>query len=400
MKKLARFTSATIAGILLCGFAATPASAGLAGTPRITKMTRHELLIPGTTPTNTGNSQINHSTVLADGGIAVCGFFNGVRKFGKTTITNRKSTKDISHIWQKVDAFVAKADASGNWVWAASVPATLGGDCRTISEQPDGQIRVRVNTSGVSEFAGTTMTGSVNADIFVSRAGKPLKMLAAQPEPEQVPVANVEIYPITALGVAPAIYAGKPTQFVTTWNINGALTNVDFSPTDAVEGATYPLPGILAKWSGSSWSWVVKTPGTTEISAPILAPTSDGGVVVTLRRLDTSPLQFDGFTATSGENALAKFNANGQPVWGFEVPHRRITAYAELPGQQFAVAQGVESAFVVGHFKLQVYSAAGKLLQTLNLPHLAFPPRSIHFTGTKSAWLQTNNSVILLRAQP
>jgi Excalibur calcium-binding domain len=367
-----------------------PASATAPSITDLSKLVRHEILIPGTTYMNTGGSQIDHSTLLSDGGVAVCGFFEGTRKFGNTTITSHKViSNDPNAPYKNADPYVAKADSTGKWVWAAAVNATEGGFCRTVSQQSDGLIRVRINFEGNATFGGKRLLGAKNADLFISNAGLPLNFLETQLEPEDV-VSNTNLSEYTPLEISPAFIGGTVSAWTTYWNINGTTTGVDVNGSAA---------GILGKKVGNSWSWVVATPGNTAIQ-PMwdFVPTSEGGVVAGLAKWQGSQLSFAGFTATTGVTAIAKFDNVGQPVWGFEVPNRQITAYAELSDHQFAVTQGIETAFEVSDFKLQIYKENGQLQQNLNLPRMAFPPRSIHITKQNSVWLQTTNSLILLEA--
>lgn len=377
-------------GIILVNLAASSHALAAGQTmPQISDLVRQELLLPGSTYTNTADSQIYYSTLAGDGGVVVCGSFKGTKTFGKSKIVSHKVAHANPQYWYKdLDVFVAKADLSGKWAWAARVSATGGASCRTISMRPDGSYRVRINYEGTAAAASKTLAGSGAGDFFVSKSGKPLALATAEPEPKDM-TGKTNAYSYSPLEASPAFVGFQTSSWTTTWNIQGSQTEVDLNDSHG---------GLLGKKVGSTWAWVEATPGDTEIMPDFQSvPTADGGVVVALSRYAGSSLAYAGFNATTGLNSLAKFDSKGQPVWGFEIPEREISAYAELPNNQFIVSQGIEGFFEVSDFKLQVYSQNGKANQTLKLSNLVFPPRHIFVVSQNRIWLQTNNSVILLK---
>lgn len=356
-------------------------------TPTLSGMVRTDLLIPGTTYMNTGNSQIDHGALTSDGGAVVCGFIYGKRTFGKTTIASHKVTNpDPNSPWQEVDPFIAKASADGKWLWAVTVPSTLGGSCRTVSVLPNGSIRARINFQGSAKFAGKTLNGPGNADVLVTYSGQPTDLSSAPAEPEST-IAGTNLYTYTDLEESPAYVGGRSFGETTYWNVKGSTLALD-RLTDA--------GGVVAKMHGNGWDWVTRTPGNSEVGDVAIAVTKDGGAVTSLRNWGTDPVTYAGFTSTTGQDSLIKFDSTGLIVWGFEVPDRKITAFADLSSDNFIITQGVESAFEVTNFKLQIYSMSGQLQQSLALPNVGFPPREIYVVSKNKVWLRTSNSLILL----
>lgn len=336
---------------------------------------------------NTGNSQVDHGAITSDGGAVVCGYIFGKRTFGKSTIASHKVLNpDPNSPWQQADPFIAKASAEGKWLWAVSVPATLGGSCRTLSVLPNGSIRARINFEGSATFAGKTLSGIDSADVLVTGSGLPSNFSTTQAEPESV-VAGSNLYTYTDLNESPAFVGGRAFGATTYWNVKGSVVGLD---------RLTAAGGVVAKKNGNGWDWVTRTPGNSEVGGVAIVATRDGGAVTSLRKWGTDSMTYAGFTSTTGQNPLIKFDSTGHIVWGFEVPDRRITAFTELPDNNFMITQGSESAFEVSNFKLQVYTMSGQLQQNLDLNNVGFPPREIYVISKNKVWLRTSNSLILL----
>ncbi|MFO7659852.1 MAG: clostripain-related cysteine peptidase, partial [Candidatus Cloacimonadaceae bacterium] len=102
----------------------------------------------------------------ADGNSYFTGFFNGNITFGSTTLTNSGG----------YDIFVAKLDASGNWMWAKRAGGTDLDQVFGISVDAGGNAYVtgRFASSGIT-FGSTTLTNSSYSntygyhDIFVAK---------------------------------------------------------------------------------------------------------------------------------------------------------------------------------------------------------------------------------------
>ncbi|MBK8254500.1 MAG: hypothetical protein IPK82_17760 [Polyangiaceae bacterium] len=92
---------------------------------------------------------------LPDGGAVFAGTFDGVVKFGPTTLTSIAGP----------DAFVARVDALGNVVYALQF---INADARALTVEPGGDILVAGDFTGTSQFGAISLTSTQN-DLFVTR---------------------------------------------------------------------------------------------------------------------------------------------------------------------------------------------------------------------------------------
>ena len=98
-------------------------------------------------------------SVLADGSSIVVGFIAASATFGSTNLTGFGSN----------DLFVAKVDASGNWVWAKNAGGS-GSDVGTgVSALPDGSSIITGYFAGTAAFGSTTLTSAGGDDIVVAK---------------------------------------------------------------------------------------------------------------------------------------------------------------------------------------------------------------------------------------
>jgi Ca2+-binding RTX toxin-like protein len=102
---------------------------------------------------------------LSDGSSLISGFYGGTTTFGSTTLTAKGS----------YDAFLAKLDPNGNFLWAISaggVNSTGSNDyANSVAVLPDGSCIVVGSFEGTATFGTTTLTaaGGSGADLFVAK---------------------------------------------------------------------------------------------------------------------------------------------------------------------------------------------------------------------------------------
>ena len=97
---------------------------------------------------------------LADGSSVVTGYYFGSARYGMTALAGRGDM-----------AFVAKVDASGNWVWATNAVSISGANGRSVAALADGSSVVTGYFSGTITFGTTTLTSAGSTDTFVAQIG-------------------------------------------------------------------------------------------------------------------------------------------------------------------------------------------------------------------------------------
>jgi len=96
---------------------------------------------------------------LADGSAIITGAFDGMATFGAITLTSA----GIS------DAFVAKLDAAGSFVWATSAGGTGTDYGQDVAVLPDGSTLVAGRFDLTATFGSTTLTSGGSSDAFVTK---------------------------------------------------------------------------------------------------------------------------------------------------------------------------------------------------------------------------------------
>lgn len=98
-------------------------------------------------------------TLAADGNIYLCGSFAGSATFGGTTLTATGSN----------DVWVAKLDPAGNWLWASKAGGTLYEDCRDIATDSAGNVYVVGSFMSTVQFGNSTITSAGSFDAFFAK---------------------------------------------------------------------------------------------------------------------------------------------------------------------------------------------------------------------------------------
>ncbi|WP_165822082.1 beta strand repeat-containing protein [Hymenobacter edaphi] len=113
----------------------------------------------------TGNKVVRQAAVDASGNRYVVGYFTGTITLGSTTLSNPDPTD-----WT-YDAFVAKMDAAGNWLWAQRIGGTGSELPTNVVLDANGNVYVAgIFTSSSMVVGTTTLTSSGNSQsLFVAK---------------------------------------------------------------------------------------------------------------------------------------------------------------------------------------------------------------------------------------
>ena len=110
----------------------------------------------------TSSCRVADVAVLEDGSSIITGTWKGTATFGNTSLTSNPSNYN--------DAFVAKLDANGNFVWVKQVGGTASDDAAGIAVFGDGSSVVTGGFSGTVDFGVTTLTSTNHLrEIFVAK---------------------------------------------------------------------------------------------------------------------------------------------------------------------------------------------------------------------------------------
>jgi len=93
------------------------------------------------------------------GNIYVTGRFTGTATFGSTTLSSLGTS----------DAFIAKLDPAGNWLWVIQTGATQDAEGFGLAVDQADNIYVTGGFSASASFGSTTLTSSGNLDIFIAK---------------------------------------------------------------------------------------------------------------------------------------------------------------------------------------------------------------------------------------
>ena len=105
--------------------------------------------------------------VDASGNIFITGFYFGNATFGATTLSSISGSQD---------AFVAKLDPSGNFLWAKSIGGSLTESANSITVDNSGNILITGSFQGTANFGGSSLTSILNpvtslssSDVFIAK---------------------------------------------------------------------------------------------------------------------------------------------------------------------------------------------------------------------------------------
>ncbi len=244
----------------------------------------------GTGPATGTDFQPYAVSALQDGGTLVAGSFRGTMPLGSL---------ELAGVTTRPDAFVAKIDADGTWVWATGAGGTDDEVATAVSATADGGAFVAGwLDSDDAAFGGTLVDSSGAYDTFVAKidasgAWSWVETPSGDGKPES----------IAALPDGGAIVVGLFTGTMTFGGHAVSANSVD---------------AFVAKIDATgTWAWATKVSGPNNLNATGVGALPDGGAVVTGVLRDTA--SFGSLTLSSAAGVTdafaAKVAADGTWVW-------------------------------------------------------------------------------------
>ena len=205
-------------------------------------------------------------STLSDGSAIVSGSFQGTATFGSTMLTSAGS----------YDAFVAKIDASGTYVWATRAGGTLLDDGWGVSTLSDGSAIVSGYFQGTATFGSTTLTATGNRDVFVAK----------------IDASGSYVWATKAGGTSWDVGRGVSTlsdgSAIVTGYFQGAAAFGSTTLTSAAGNDVF-LAKIQALSAPGAPTSVAATTGDAQATVSWSAPASDGGAAITSYSATASP---------------------------------------------------------------------------------------------------------------
>lgn len=196
--------------------------------------------------------QPSASILAADaaGNSYVAGRFRHTTQFGSTTLTPAPNTSG----GDGYDIYVAKLDATGNYLWAVRAGSTADDEATALTVDPSGQVYVTGQFRGTVSFGATTLTAvpytntAPGFGIFVARLDANGTWQWAMNAGETLPPTAIRLDGSGNIYLA-GTFAGGPATLGTT-----VLPN---PPTINLPATTNTSDGYLAKLSPTgAWQWV------------------------------------------------------------------------------------------------------------------------------------------------
>jgi hypothetical protein len=271
------------------------------------------------TGSSTGTDFLPHAaSALSDGGTLVAGQFRGTMPLGSLELVG---------VTDRPDAFVAKIDADGTWVWATAAGGTDDEVAKGVSAAPDGGAYVAGwFDSDDAAFGSTVVDSSGSYDTFVAKIDA-----AGAWSWVETPSGDGKAEAIAALPDGGAIVVGYFTGSMTFGDHAVSASSVD---------------AFVAKIDATgTWAWATKVGGSSGQTASGVSALADGGAAVAGHFFDIAT--FGATTISSdigGVNAfVAKVAADGTWVWA------TAAGGEALANEVSALDDG--GAIVGGHFK-------------------------------------------------
>lgn len=261
-----------------------------------------------------GNDEVGDVAVLADGSAIVTGMTAGTNTaFGSTVLTGSG------------DAFVAKIDANGNWVWASSAGNPVlnkdvtGNDVAVLA---DGSAIVTGTFTGTTTFTPTasasveltSAAGIESSDAFVAKISATGEWEWAARAGGAVDYESDIGRGVAVLADGSAIVAGR---YVETANFTPAAGGASISLT--APGGTETDDVFVARISATGeWLWAVRGGGDDDGAATSVATLPDGSGVIVTGEYSGADVEFGTATLPDADSDyvfVAKITTAGQWDW-------------------------------------------------------------------------------------
>ena len=294
----------------------------------------------GGTSTDIGNSL----DLDGSGNVVVTGYFGTTVDFDPGAGTSNLTSALAA------DIFLAKYDASGNYVWAKSMGGTGADIGNSLALDGSGNVVLTGSFNGPADFDPSTSTANLtnvgSSDMFLAKYDASGNYVWA------IGIGGTSLdngYSLALDGSGNVVVTGRFS------------TTVDFDPSTSTANLT--SAGIsdifLAKYDASgNYVWATRMGGTAYDQANSLVIDGSGNVVVTGRFQDIADFDPGAGTANLFSNAsfdifLAKYDASGNYVWA-----KGMGGSGQDQGNSL-VLNGSGNVVVTGDFNGQLGSSSG-----------------------------------------
>jgi type II secretory pathway pseudopilin PulG len=243
----------------------------------------------------TGNDAGRSVVSTSDGGTIITGVFTGIASFGTTTLTSAGGE----------DIFVAKVDASGDYVWAVRVGASGNDYSYSATATDDGGAVITgwfYNT--VSFGALSSLTSQGNADIFIAKINSGGTW---QWSSRAGGTGNDEGFSVSMTSDGDKLL------------LSGRLTGTaSFGSTSLTSSGGEDIFAARLNTSNGSWDWATKAGGSGNETGLSIAAADDGSAAVTGFFHNTAWFGSTSIQSTNNINGdifIAKVNSDG--TWGW-----------------------------------------------------------------------------------
>jgi len=233
-------------------------------------------------------------SIALDSSANVCltGYFEGTAAFGSTTLSSRGDS----------DAFIAKLDTNGNWLWAMNAGGANSDIGRDITVDSAGNMYLTGSFIDSATFGQFTYSGSGDKDIFVSKVDTEGNWLWTQIAGGTASESGDDVVVDNSGNVYLAgRFCGNPS-FGSTQLINGSI---DFSNI------------FVAKLDSSGgWLWAKGAGGADSDIGNALAVDNSGNVYLTGLFVGVAVLGSSTLTSVGDSDIfIAKLDTEGNWLW-------------------------------------------------------------------------------------
>lgn len=248
-------------------------------------------------------------SAMSDGSAIVSGTFEGPATFGSTVLTGTGNS----------DAFVAKIDAAGSFVWATEAGGTSTDEALRVSTLADGSAIFQGSFKGIATFGSTTLASAGGEDYFVAKvtaSGAFVWASRAGGSGDD----GLESWGVSALADGSAIVTGSfelTADFGATSLTSAGRSDVFIAK---VDGSGAFLWAISAGGSGDDYGWDV---GTLPDGSALAAGPFSGAAVfgsTTLSSVDTDGYVAKVISPSAAPGSVTATAGSGQAAVSWAVP--------------------------------------------------------------------------------
>ena len=245
-------------------------------------------------------------SALADGSVFVTGVYQRTATFGSSTLTSPGNS----------DAFVARVDPDGNWLWATGTGGTGTRHGLGVSALADGSAIVTGFFQGSATFGSTTLD-SDDFDAFVARVNPNGTWAWAT---RAGATGFVPPYGVSTLADGSAIIAGQLHGTATF----GATTLTGVGHSDAFVASVDP---------NGSWAWATQASGAGGVYGHAVSTLADGSAIIIGFFEGSATFGTTTLTSTSNfDTFVARVDPDGSWAWATHAGGSNYTAGYGITG--------------------------------------------------------------------